>query len=303
MVRLTLALILIALPLPLLAQDAAAIFTADKASPLIGEPVELTLIVRVPIGSVVTMPSIPIDWPPLTIIRYSPVSTTEEGAQSIYHQVFTVVLWKPGDYQTPKTTVTYQLPGALQSTVLVIQPTLFTVPRVLSDADLTLRPLKPPLEISYLSPRLVGLASLFLIALLILTVIFFRSRMKLARLPKNSPFSLSAQIAFRELRRIHERGNLPAEMYVQTADCIRNYVRECFQIHAEDMTTVEIKNALAVHSSLPESHQREVAQLLERADLVKFAPLQAEATSAQRFVVLARKWIQSVEQKLETEVS
>ncbi len=280
-----------------------ATFTADKGTPLIGEPIQLTLTVQVPAQSAVTMPTFPSDWPPFMVKDVGTVSVTQQGDQSVYQQILTVILWQPGDYQTPQLVIPYQPPGSAQISQLTVQPIFFTVPSVFNDTDLTLRPFKPPIELPYISIWAVGAALVIAAVGAFFGVRYWRTSPRFARQTVTedalSHFPAAAQAALRELKRIGEKVNSPAEIYAQTADCLRIYLHGRFDIYADEMTTGELQTALEAKSVVSERRQRELDQLLERADLVKFAHLEPKAPSAKQFLTVAERWIQTIEQESE----
>ncbi len=286
---------------PVLGQDASrAIFTADRGTAFIGEPIQLTLTVQVPVQSIVTMPTFPQEWSSFMVKAQSGMTETTEGGLTTYRQILTVILWQPGDYQTPETLVNYQMPGSDQILQLVVEPTFFIVPSVLNGNDLALRPLKPPIALPYIPIWVIFLIAGCFVGVIIVLVYLLRTRRLLlvSQIVPDaaSSFHTSAQTALRELKMIGERVSNPSEIYAKSADCLRVYVRSRFDVAADDMTTGELRSALQVKAVVEDRRQHELEQLLERADLVKFARVQPKTASAQQFNAVAQRWIQSVEQ-------
>jgi hypothetical protein len=294
----TLAILVIALCLQtVIAQDSVqAAFSGETGTPAIGEPFHLTLTVRVPVGAIVTLPQFPEEWSPFMVKSVGDVSESTQGNTQIYQQTLTVILWQPGDYRTPETQVIYQLPNSPQPAQITIESAYFTVPSVLKEDDLTLRPPKPPVGLPYFPLWL----PLILVALGAGTGCWAWSKGWIRKPDTGrdavSTIHVSAQRALRDLKRIAEKVSTPTDIYAQSADCLRLYLQGRFAVDAADLTTDEIRGILEAQSILPDRRQRELEHLLERADLVKFARLQPTLTSAQHFITAAQRWVQFVEQ-------
>jgi hypothetical protein len=146
-------------------EDVSAKFTAELGAPLIGQPIDLVLTVNAPADATVTLPTFATDWPPFAILKIGEVTTSTNAGRTTYQQHLTVILWRPGDYQTPPTQITYQLTNAPQPQQIDVQPAYFAVKTVLNPDDLNLRPLKPPVSMFYISPFYILLVTLALVLL------------------------------------------------------------------------------------------------------------------------------------------
>lgn len=279
-------------------------FEIDNGSPLIGQPVQLTLIVEAPAGVAVMLPQFPSDWPPFTVQQVGDVRQSSEGDSMVYRQTLGVVPWRTGDFQTPETVVEVQLSGANEKLQVSVQPAYFSVPSVLKPDDLALRPLKPPVSLPYIS---VWVALAGTAAVLVLVVIFWQ-RLKKRLLVRPQPVAddldhlhPAARAALVELKRIAGL-HLPVDQFhVLVGDCLRAYVAARFGVSAPEMTTRELLAVL--RTDLPQRRQAELERLLERIDLVKFARLQPEASASARLLTVARRWVELVEQPgQETEI-
>ncbi len=269
----------------------AATFTADRGSPLIGEPVRLTLTVNVPVYTEVTLPKFTLDWLPfmVTSVGEVRVSTDDAVARTTYQQDLIVILWKPGDYETPETFVDYRLSDSPETFRVSVEPAFFSVPSVLNPNDLTLRPLKPPLALPYLSPvLLLGILGVLVAAGLYGARWFKRQRQTwTAAVPADA-----SSRTLNELQRIAGLA-LPAfRTYPLVGDALRRYVEAQFHVTVEDLTTAELLDALQTLPELNDQHRLELRRILDRVDLVKFAQYQPEADSTRKLLQAAARWVE-----------
>jgi len=276
--------------------DVQARFQTDTLAPLIGQPVTLTLVVRIPAGTVVNWPDFPEDWPPFMVRTVGEKQVADSGNEQTIQQTLTVILWQPGDYETPDFMLEYQLPGETVIRRTAVEKAFFSVPSVLDPDDLTLRPLKPLIALPYMPPLLV---TVLVVALAVAVVTGWRWRRrplpKLRRAVLASDLHPAAQVALAQIRQAAETPPAAVETYRVMADARRQYVGRRFGLPAPELTTGELPTALEVHPEIALRRQRELRHLLEQADLVKFAALQPRPDAAQRILGVAYEWVEQVE--------
>jgi hypothetical protein len=274
------------------AQDASAQFASSKGEPLVGEPFELTLTVNAPADADITPPEYPSEWSPFVVRRIGEAQIDRSAGRAVLRQTLTVILWEPGDYQTPPLLVRYQITGGSPQEITV-QPAFITVPSVLKTGDTTLRPLKPQASLPYFPPwwLLIPAAGLVLVG-----AWFWRRRQMPVALTTGTRASetpaSAALLAFQQADTLH-----PTAAFAALSDGLRRYIGRRFQLHAEEMTTEELARALKAKAPLSERRQRELHHLLQQADLVKFAPIEPSQQAAARALGVARGWVEAVERE------
>jgi hypothetical protein len=272
--------------------EVLAAFSADRGAPLIGEPIRLTLTVSVPVGAEVTLPTFRLDWPPFMVTSAGDVrKIRDNAARTTYQQELIVILWKPGDYETPETFVDYRLLNSTETVRLTVEPAFFAVPSVLDSNDFTLRPLKPPESLPYVSPLFIAAGFMALIVAIVSVGRWASRRLIPQKVEK--PGDMTSR-TLRELQRIGTMALPPCRAYPLVGDTLRKYVEEQFHIPAEEMTTDELLSVMQSQSRFNEQQRRDLRRILERVDLVKFAKVQPETDSTKRLLQAVTQWVEAV---------
>jgi hypothetical protein len=94
-----------------------------------------------------------------------------------------------------------------------------------------------------------------------------------------------------QLEDLKLQGLRPATIYQLVADNLRQYLQVQFEINAVEMTTVELLSALGPNPALSKEQKGRLKQILEQADLVKFARFQPDEVASTRLVNFAIKWL------------
>jgi hypothetical protein len=272
------------------AQEAAAAqFSATNQSPLVGEPVQLTLTARFSSGAtMVEWPDFPEHWANFEVREVGELEISDQNGAVEYRQTIITILWEPGDYVTPETVIAYSdATGALGELFAASLP--FTVPSVLT-GDLTLRPLKPLVFLSYIPPALIVVG---VFALAFPVVWFAQRRSKQVKvLDWQGDIRALDQRTLAMLSSIDRQPLEPSAVFAATADCLRDYLGQQFHIAAQELTTGELLIGLQPH--LSKQTFTRLGQLLSQADLVKFARQIPNREAAQHYLETAARWIQAV---------
>lgn len=280
------------------AQDsvpASAGFSASNHSPLIGEPVTLTLVATLPANAqVVAWPEFSRQWPPFELIDIGQLEVDESETNVVYRQTLTAILWLPGEIQTPELLLSYQTDGAAALTALPVNPAFFSIPSVLSSLDDPLVPFLPPISLPFLPPQLVVLVICPLIT--VAYVLWSRWRQQQA---DRLLYSDMDDLAFAELDRailsslqeISHQALEPEAVYLAVADCLRDYVQRQYGIDSPQLTSLELVALMKKQMPVPLAHR--LQELLTQADIVKFALYSPQRSEARRFLEASARWIQA----------
>lgn len=294
-------------PVSLAQADVQAQFTLSYATPLVGEPVDLTLTVTAPREAEISQwPDFDREWELFSVLDIGDLQINETGDIITYTQVYRIAFWYPGEYSTPDIIIEYALPGAAGSQQIEVTPAFLSIPSVLEGESLILRPLKPQIWLPYLPP-LVVIAGIGVLVGAGFGAYYWRKRQLAARpgldfdadlLASGSP----AHVALSELKRIYQARLTPEQIFVEVADCLRVYIQAQFQVSTLDLTTDELIDALH-HLTLPipTDMQHELRRMLQQADLAKFARYQPNERNAKGYLNAAGKWIQAADELTQPE--
>lgn len=147
--------------------------------------------------------------------------------------------------------------------------------------------IKPMQDAPFIMKELVPYVKYFLLALLILAVAAFAVYCFIKR-KRNEPLFVKPKpqepahiVALRQLdslkeQKLWQRG-LCKEYYSSLTEIVRIYLKGRFGIQAMESTTAEIMQMTKPVTEIDRDLRRNLQDLLERADFVKFAKAQAEA--------------------------
>lgn len=266
-----------------------AYFSTSNDTPRIGEPFTLTLTVEVPAGvELVSFPTLPEDMLPLKILVAHDMSV--QGRT--YTQTYTAVMWGAGRYITPEIPVALLYQGA-QVNNPVRSVTLDVTSEIVDpQGELTPRPSRPPLDVPYLSPVWIIGAVAAVLLILVLVRRFVRRESRRVAAPR---IGTPAQIALAQLEDLKAQKIAPDVLYPLVADHLRAYLQQRSGITLIDLTTQEIMSALKSQTPLTEASRRLLEQILEQADLVKFARFAPDEMQGTRYINAAIRWLRDAE--------
>ena len=280
--------------------------TGDRSELTVGDVVTLSIVVSHPAELAVTIPRLEPEWGPFEVREQTAVQTisADDNVQTIAKQ-FRVALFAPGDFETPSLPITVRSPDGSLSQVYP-SPLRLTVNSVLSSSDDQIKDILPPADLStplWRQPAVLAVVALAVLALLGVSAYYFYRRSHLQNaLPDvvvdtRSPW----EIAVQELDVI-SRLDLPGGgdtkgHYTRVAVVLRNYLsatslRNADRMEAVDMSTEEVGAAIR-QSSLDHGNARVALELLQEADLVKFANYAPAASRAYEAAAQVRNLVEA----------
>ena len=259
-------------------------FTVDRPEMTVGDVAILSLVVSHPDDLVVVLPRLEREWGPFEVQAQTSVQTISlsDGVKTIAKQ-FQVALFSPGAFETPDLPISIRNPDGSMEQVYP-DPVELTVNSVLAGPDEELKDIRPPADLStplWKRPAVLVLAGLVVVGMSVAVgfYVYRRSRALVSVVVQETDSRKPWEVAHQELDRI-ARLDLPEsgdfkEHYTLVAGTLRTYLgatylKEVGQVGVTDMSTEEIGAAISL-SSLDSRNSREVIELLQEADLVKFA--------------------------------
>ena len=269
-----------------------------------GDLVTLSLIVSHPAEFTVVIPRLERDWGSFEVQAQTSVQTVSvaDGIRTVAKQ-FRVTLFAPGTFETPDIPVSVRGPDGIAVQVSP-NPVQLTVNSVLASPDEELKDLRPPANLS--TPfwkRTIVLVLIVVAALAIAagTAFFLYRRSRRTGGPSVALPDLRTpwEVVTQELDRIASldlpgKGDLKGH-YTLVAAALRTYLgatylRDAGGQNADEMSTEEI-SASIVQSALDYGNARLVVDLLQEADLAKFANYEPTADRAMEALSQARNFV------------
>jgi len=179
------------------------------------------------------------------------------------------------------TVISVQAPSKAQER-LAITPAESVTVLSMSDSTVTeLRPIAPPVSAPFpawlLAPVLVALAVLGLAGFLVARLVTALRR------HLDDPVRAARQ-KLRAIRRQLSKGLVPADGYESLSNILREFLQKRYRFGAMEMVTQEIAEELAVRNV---NVRQELIELLDQADLVKFADSRPSIEECRRSLRIA----------------
>ena len=267
--------------------------TSDRSELTVGAPVTLTLGVMHAHDQVVVLPRIGPEWGPFEVSSHTTPQTISngDGTKTTFRQ-FRVTLFAPGEFETPDLPIAIRRPDGSVEEVFPT-PLRLTVKSVLTGPNEQLKDIRSPADLStpfWERPAIIALGALVVLATLGSGGFYFyrRSRPRDAFTEPLVDTRQPWEVALQELDRIEGldlpgRGDLKGH-YILVAGTLRAYLEAPYlsepeRMDATDMSSEEIGAAIW-QSPLDHGNARIVIELLQEADLVKFANYTPPASRA-----------------------
>lgn len=276
-----------------------AFYTIDNETPALGERILIRLTVDTPLDAeLVGFPELQGDEQ-LEILNIGEVVEQTSETRRTYRQDTEAVLWELGEYLSEEIVLNYRLGGEEFS--VPVRSFFAYVPSQIGEnlSEATLRPSVPPVDLPYIPRWTYGAATAgIVVAALLLARLIQAGKRDIAKIVLGSP----TQIAIAQLEDMKLQDLPAAAVYPLVADNLREYLHKQFGVEAVEMTTFEVVESLQRANLLTKDHRRGLQQLLEQADLVKFARFQPDNASGKRLINFAIKWLREAERFQITEV-
>ena len=287
-------------------------FTSDRSDLTVGDVATLSLLVSHRADLAVVIPRLEREWGPFEVQDQTSVQTVSaDGGMRTIAKQFRVVLFAPGAFETPSLPISVRSPNG---SVERFQPTpvRLTVHSVLTGTDERLKDLRQPADLStpfWEQPAFFVLAALVVVAALGVPgyYLYRRSRRQVRVAEPVVDTRSPWEAAIQELDRIG-RLDLPGKgdskgHYTLVAGALRaylgaTYLRDTDRMQATDMSTEEMVTSIW-RSPLDHGNARLVIELLQEADLVKFANYAPPASRAYEAAGQVRELVETTRLSLE----
>jgi hypothetical protein len=281
------------------AQEADASATMEKNSILIGDQINIDLRFTCTRNSSVIWPEISDTLiKQVEVINKLPIDSIIDerlGNQITYTQQLVITSFDSGYFALPPFTFIYKPEGSEEYLVAETEALLINVQTVPVDMNEDIKDIKPtidvPLSFAELWPWLLG--GLLLILFILGLIYYLRQRKRNEPIipVRKKPQLPPHQVALDELdklraKKLWQSGRIK-EYHTELTDIVRKYISGKFNIHASEMVTGEILEAVENIQISPDSKSK-LKEVLELADLVKFAkehPLPDEEEKSMNYAI------------------
>lgn len=251
---------------------------------LVGDQINMSLTVSCPEDYIV-------DWPLLNDTIISAIEILEKSkidssysadkSQLLLKQVIRITSFDSGYYAIPPFQIKYKEPNGLLIQTAETEALLLEVSSVPVNMEEEIKDIKAPLEAPYTFrealPWIIGL----LLSILIGFAVYYYMRkrkkaepvFKTSAKPKIPPHRIALDALDNlRLKKVWQSG-LIKDYHTELTDIVRDYISNRFYIHALEMTTDEIMEALNGTATNDQAKQK-IHQTFTMADMVKFAKMQ-----------------------------
>jgi len=265
--------------------------TADVRQVTVGDPITLTVRARLARGATIVdaVPRARDSLPDEARITSS--DTLRPAGDGLLTGRVLLVLFRPGVHQVPAFALAYRAPGSTRVDTLISPALTVEVSSVASGRRTELRDIKDIVRSPVARWTRYGEAALAVVLAVVAAILLARRRTRSrgepapAAIPATPPGPYDAALArLAEVERAcwPERGHV-ASHYGLVADVLRRYLEEAHGVPALERTTVELLRVLPAELRAM-GVGVECGELLDEADLVKFARLRPDAAAARTFL-------------------
>ncbi len=241
----------------------------------IGDQIFLDVDISAPPGTeVVGMdPALINELPGLEVVDGSKLSVVAKNPELLLQQRFLITSFDTGYVAVPPLPVVFSRDGGATDTTYT-NDLLLRVMGILVDDDAELMPIKPIIEEPMNWLDLWPVYALLLGGLFSYGIYYYIDRQKAPPPPPPPPppadFVALRSLAGLEEKKLWQQGQTKP-YYSELTDILRRYLNGRFGIRAQEMTTRRITDELGQRRELDAERRKELSELLQLSDLVKFA--------------------------------
>lgn len=266
---------------------------ADTNQALIGERINVLLLIKADKSTTIDWPQITDNWQGLEVLAQSPKDTLEESGSFVYRQGFSLTAFDTGVYKIDSVALVFQR-GNLSDSIYAY-PMYLAFKTIKIDSTNRYYDIKKPMDIEYSYWR-ETLTALALIALFFWAVWWwYKNRKPVEQKPENSilvPAYITALNQLKELQASEAWLHMPLKsFYIELSTIMRRYLQGELAILAVETTTDEIIESLR-SKTIEQVLKTELQDLLQTSDLVKFAKVKPLLEEGERYLKIALEFVE-----------
>lgn len=296
-IRHLVSLLFLFLTLPLQAADVHLSVKTDRQNVSIGDWITLHIEVSGPKDLAITWPSFHEALKDFEFVKQGEPKTVTNEQNTTSNVDVVITKFDEGKYTIPALAIQYK--ASKNSGTVQSNPIPIAVAGVKVDTSKDIKDIKPPLSLGIswreILPYLLGAIAAILLIWLINYIRKKRKKGEKIYQPKvpSRPAHEIALEALRELEaeKLWQQGRVK-EYHSRLSDIVRTYIEQTLSINAMEMTTDLILSSSEI-KALNQRNENELQELLERADLVKFAKYQPLANEHEASMKNAFSFVES----------
>lgn len=270
----------------------------------IGEWVQMKVEVKYPKGIELFWPewqeSIQVDSArSVDIIKQSKTDTLTANGIVTQTRTLTITAFDSGSYTIPPLVFSYRQGKTDSLFEASTLPMLLTVNTVAVDTTKAIRAEKPPLDLPFIWSEVKNylIGGGIVLAIIIAIVVYFVTRKKPQKAQVVQEVKIPAHIlAIQKLQalddqKLWQQGNVK-KYYSEISDIVREYIEKRFRILALESTTYELVIKLN-NTNINRLDKANLEELLELADLAKFAKVEPLPDEHMKAMQIAREFVKN----------
>jgi hypothetical protein len=283
---------------PRLSAQVDVLLTADTSELRIGETLAVELQVSAPLEWEIQWPRYLDTLGGFEILEAGPIDQTESNGRRIQRQQLSLITFDSGAYRIPPQVVSYFKAGDTAVLESRSNPLLMQVYTVVVDTTSGIKPIKEVVAVPITTAEVLSWAGLVLLLLLIGFGIYWWRKKQ-----QNKPVVETPKVVYKvpphetamrglsqlESQRLWQQGETKA-YYIQLTEIIRTYIEAKFDVPALESITHEILRDLR-EVKLEEKQVHNLGELLEIADLAKFAKLEPDSDRNLQAIETSREFV------------
>lgn len=280
----------------------------DSTTFLIGDQVNMQIIVNVPIGNTITFPAIGdlLEKEKLELIDQKETALIKGDVNNTFKKVISMTAWEPGSYQVPEMTFSYKRNGEvveIKSAALMLTA---IIPQITGDSTF-IAEIKTILaeEANFWDKLYRFITHPVVVAIFMLLIAFlaFYGFMKYKNRAKTIAPLNAEEVALARLEEL--KANNPLDnndfklFHTQISFILRGYTKHRFEVAALEQPVSEFIHKVEKHQLMKASLFEEFKIVLEHADLIKYSKASPLDIGNQKALDFSFLLVNSVTQKLQ----
>jgi len=280
----------------------------DSTTFLIGDQVNMQIIVNAPIGNTITFPAIGdlLEKEKLELIDQKETELIKGDVNNTFKKIISMTAWEPGSYQVPEMTFSYKKNGEVVEIKSASLMLTAIIPQVTGDTTF-IADIKTILaeEANFWDKLYSFITHPVVVAIFILLIAFlaFYGFMQYKNRAKPTVPLTPEEVALQRLEEL--KANNPLDnndfklFHTRISFILRAYTKDRFEVAALEQPVSQFIHKVEKHKLMKASLFEEFKTVLEHADLIKYAKASPLDIANQKALDFSFELVNAVAQKLQ----